>query len=110
METNTSLGPSKEIDHTESMMTPKVFMSKIQDGNLIRGNHIIQRMFPNQCQPVINSISPTVFTSHPLIRSEIHTVSPPSNTSIHVPKVSMSDTIQPSDELIKPSMFYRLQE
>ena len=110
METNTSRGTSKGTDHTDLITTPKVFMSKIQDGHLMRGNHIIKNMFPNQCQPIIKSKGSSISTYPPFVRSEMHTTSSPSKMNIHVPKVSMSDTIQPSDDLIKPSMFYRLQE
>ena len=81
---------------TETMITPKVSMSKVQDGHLMRRNQIIQYMLPTQCQ---SSTNPKTIENFAL-----------QDTKIHVPKVCELKTVQNTDKIIKPSTFYRLQE
>ena len=75
------------------MITPKISMAKTQDGYLMKEDQIIEYMFPNQCKTSISSEIPTVSTLLP-----------------NIPKVCMENEIPPTNKLIKPSTFYRLQE
>ena len=109
-ETIDSLIQFIENMETETMITPKVFMSKIQDGHLMRENQITEHMLPTQCQSVNTPKRSTLSTSQTLPKSEISTILTLQDTNIHVPKVCELTTAQNTDNIIKPSTFYRLQE
>ena len=75
------------------MVPPKVSMSKIRDGELMKDDQIIEYMLPNQCQ---TSTKTDIFTF--------------TDTINHPPKINMTNDTPATDKLIKPSVFYRLQE
>ena len=59
----------------------------------MKEDQVIEYMFPNQCKTSISSEIPTVYT-----------------LLANTPKVCMANEVPPTDKLIKPSTFYRLQE